>query len=238
MLHEILEQPEALAFTLGRYANPSGFLPETTSAAFEWLRHEKDLLIVASGSSRHAGLAAELMFGRRSVASTSTSSTPANTSAAPKNLSASRVSSSSPNPEKLPTPSPHSVAPRPAAKPPSPSPTCCTPPWPTRPTSSSPPSPASRKAIPATKSFTTQFLRALPLLSLLAAKARGAAGASIPRQPLRRRLRASQPHRIAAPRVARAHGAGRPRVIAPRPAFLFLGRGIHYPIAREGRAQA
>ncbi len=88
------------------------------------------------------------------------------------------------------------------------------------------------EAIPATKSFTAQML-VLWLLSLLAAQARGEADPARTEASLARAadlpalIRAQIPHWHEA--VGRA--ASRFRDAA---SFLFLGRGLHYPIAREG----
>jgi len=231
MLHEILEQPQALAFTLGRYADPTGFLPETTSAAFEWLRHEKDLLIVASGSSRHAGLAAELMFEeigglhvdveyaseyicrsekslrQSGVIVVSQSGETADT------LAALRRAKSSGKATLAVTNVLHSSMANEADV-------------------FFPTLAGVEKAIPATKSFTTQFL-ALYLLSLLAAKARGFADDSSLDTHLADAF--ALPNLIEAQlpewRERMEQAASRYRSAS---AFLFLGRGIHYPIVREG----
>lgn len=62
MLREIYEQPEALAATMERYA-PSGILnPSAFASVAEALRGHHRLVIAASGSSRHAGLAGEIML--------------------------------------------------------------------------------------------------------------------------------------------------------------------------------
>lgn len=62
MLREIYEQPEALAATIDRYA-PSGILSaEVFASVAEALRGRQRLVIAASGSSRHAGLAGEIML--------------------------------------------------------------------------------------------------------------------------------------------------------------------------------
>jgi glutamine---fructose-6-phosphate transaminase (isomerizing) len=62
MLQEIYEQPEALSATIERYS-PSGVM---SADAFpniaEILRGRQRLVIAASGSSRHAGLAGEIML--------------------------------------------------------------------------------------------------------------------------------------------------------------------------------
>ena len=57
MLREIYEQPEALAATMARYA-PNGTLDGGVFAAVaDALRGRQRVVIAASGSSRHAGLA-------------------------------------------------------------------------------------------------------------------------------------------------------------------------------------
>jgi glucosamine--fructose-6-phosphate aminotransferase (isomerizing) len=62
MLREIYEQPAALAATMERYA-PAGVLSaDAFSAVAEALRGRQRLVIAASGSSRHAGLAGEIML--------------------------------------------------------------------------------------------------------------------------------------------------------------------------------
>jgi glutamine---fructose-6-phosphate transaminase (isomerizing) len=62
MLREIYEQPEALAATLARYV-PNGTLDaEVFVQVAEALRGRQRVVIAASGSSRHAGLAGEIML--------------------------------------------------------------------------------------------------------------------------------------------------------------------------------
>jgi glutamine---fructose-6-phosphate transaminase (isomerizing) len=62
MLREIYEQPEALAATIGRYA-PNGTLnADAFAQVAEALRGRQRVVIAASGSSRHAGLAGEIML--------------------------------------------------------------------------------------------------------------------------------------------------------------------------------
>ena len=62
MLREIYEQPEALAATMARYA-PGGVLDANAFAAVaDALRGRQRVVIAASGSSRHAGLAGEIML--------------------------------------------------------------------------------------------------------------------------------------------------------------------------------
>jgi glucosamine--fructose-6-phosphate aminotransferase (isomerizing) len=62
MLREIYEQPEALAATMARYAS-GGVLDENAFAQVaDALRGRQRVVIAASGSSRHAGLAGEIML--------------------------------------------------------------------------------------------------------------------------------------------------------------------------------
>jgi len=62
MLQEIYEQPKALSATIERYA-PSGSLSaDSFPNIAEILRGRQRLVIAASGSSRHAGLAGEIML--------------------------------------------------------------------------------------------------------------------------------------------------------------------------------
>src|ERR1035441_424457 len=72
MLREIFEQPCAIADTLAHYLAHGSFIKERFAAAGTWLDAHDEIVIAASGSSRHAGLAAEIMrseerrVGRRS----------------------------------------------------------------------------------------------------------------------------------------------------------------------------
>src|SRR6201996_8545588 len=62
MLREIYEQPDALVRTLEHYVNDARIQMKALTDAAECFRKHKDLVIAASGSSRHAGLAAEIML--------------------------------------------------------------------------------------------------------------------------------------------------------------------------------
>jgi glutamine---fructose-6-phosphate transaminase (isomerizing) len=63
MLREIYEQPATLAATLERYVDAEGFRAETCAPVQEWLKRvQNKIVIAASGSSRHAGLVAELLI--------------------------------------------------------------------------------------------------------------------------------------------------------------------------------
>ncbi|WP_158748624.1 SIS domain-containing protein [Acidobacterium sp. S8] len=62
MLREIYEQPEALAATIRNYVTDGSLNPEAFAAVAEALRGHQRVVIAASGSSRHAGLAGEIML--------------------------------------------------------------------------------------------------------------------------------------------------------------------------------
>ena len=64
MLREIYEQPEAIRRTLALYLSPAGveLNPEFFPPLAQWGNTHGEVLILASGSSRHSGLAAEIML--------------------------------------------------------------------------------------------------------------------------------------------------------------------------------
>ena len=62
MLQEIYEQPEALSATVEHYAPGSTLNVDAFPNIAEILRGRQRLVIAASGSSRHAGLAAEILL--------------------------------------------------------------------------------------------------------------------------------------------------------------------------------
>lgn len=62
MLEEIYQQPEALLATIERYAPNGSLSAEAFPNIAEILRGRQRLVIAASGSSRHAGLAGEIML--------------------------------------------------------------------------------------------------------------------------------------------------------------------------------
>ena len=62
MLREIFEQPAAIQRTLDLYLDDDGLKQEVFAPMEEWLNSRGEVLIAASGSSRHAGLAAEIIF--------------------------------------------------------------------------------------------------------------------------------------------------------------------------------
>jgi glucosamine--fructose-6-phosphate aminotransferase (isomerizing) len=62
MLREIYEQPQALAATIEHYIPGGATTAETFQPAVDALGRRERLVIAASGSSRHAGLAGEIML--------------------------------------------------------------------------------------------------------------------------------------------------------------------------------
>jgi glucosamine--fructose-6-phosphate aminotransferase (isomerizing) len=62
MLREIYEQPAAIRRTLELYLNGQAFDEKAFAPLAHWLNPRGEVLIAASGSSRHAGLAAEILL--------------------------------------------------------------------------------------------------------------------------------------------------------------------------------
>jgi glucosamine--fructose-6-phosphate aminotransferase (isomerizing) len=62
MLREIYEQPEALARTIASYLDHNRLKPDVTRSLAAWANPAGEVLIAASGSSRHSGLAAEILL--------------------------------------------------------------------------------------------------------------------------------------------------------------------------------
>jgi glucosamine--fructose-6-phosphate aminotransferase (isomerizing) len=62
MLREIYEQPQALAATIEQYVPGGASTAETFQPVVDALGRRERLVIAASGSSRHAGLAGEIML--------------------------------------------------------------------------------------------------------------------------------------------------------------------------------
>ena len=231
MLREIYEQPEALAATIRNYVTEGSLNPEAFAAVAEALRSHQRVVIAASGSSRHAGLAGEIMLedlagltvdveyaSEYCYRSTHTLQDPgviviSQSGETADTLAALREGKSRGLATVAITNNPSSTMAREA--------------------DGSLPTIAGReKAIPATKSFTTQ-LAVLYLLTLSMARLRGrmtahsVSGLLAQLEELPHLLASSleawedQLHAIA-DHTRNARG------------FLYLGRGIHYAIAREG----
>ncbi len=62
MLREMYEQPEALARTIALYIDGRSLKPDVSRSLAAWTHPAGEILIAASGSSRHSGLAAEILL--------------------------------------------------------------------------------------------------------------------------------------------------------------------------------
>jgi glucosamine--fructose-6-phosphate aminotransferase (isomerizing) len=239
MLREIYEQPAAITRTLQHYLDLSSpaplFRDEPLAPVAALFRQHSDLIIAASGSSRHAGLAAEILLedlaglivdveyaSEYACRSTTTRRHPANPSPVlvlsqsgetADTLAALREAARRGHPTIAVTNVHGSTMSREA-------------------TVELDTLAGVELAIPATKSFTTQLTLML-LLALLAARERGA----MTRDAVESLLvaLAALPASIAAqlPEWERKIAALAP-LYADAQNFLYLGRGVHYAIAREG----
>jgi glucosamine--fructose-6-phosphate aminotransferase (isomerizing) len=232
MLREIHEQPATLAATLDRYVLSNSFREELCAPVRDWLRSaNEEIVIAASGSSRHAGMVAELLLEDLSGIAVDVEYASEYTYRAEKSLKNAAVMVISQSGETADTLaalrkanlSGHqtlaitNVAGSTMAG---------------EATVSFPTEAGRERAIPATKSFTAQLLN-LCLLSLLAAEALNEITAA--EIKLRLTELAALPAILGAQIPAWEAAI---RDLAPKygaaASFLFLGRGVHYPIAREG----
>jgi glucosamine--fructose-6-phosphate aminotransferase (isomerizing) len=239
MLREIYEQPAAIARTLEHYLDLSGAVPEFRDeplrAVAKLFRQHPDLIIAASGSSRHAGLAAEILLedlaglvvdveyaSEYACRSTTTRRHPDNPSPVlvlsqsgetADTLAALREAARRGHPTIAVTNVHGSTMAREA-------------------TVELDTLAGVEMAIPATKSFTTQLTLMLAL-ALLAARERGAMKTDAIEGLLV--ALAGVPDSIAAqlPAWEQTIAALAPLYTDARN-FLYLGRGVHYAIAREG----
>jgi glucosamine--fructose-6-phosphate aminotransferase (isomerizing) len=239
MLKEICEQPAAIARTLDYYLDLSGSAPtfrdERLSAVAALFRKHPDLIIAASGSSRHAGLAAEILLedlaglvvdveyaSEYACRSTTLRRHPDNPSPVlvlsqsgetADTLAALREAARRGHPTIAVTNVHGSTMAREA-------------------TVDLATLAGVELAIPATKSFTSQ-LALIVVLALLAARERGA----LPDAEIIERLSALARVPDA---IARQLSGWEQSIAALVPTyadartFLYLGRGVHYAIAREG----
>jgi glucosamine--fructose-6-phosphate aminotransferase (isomerizing) len=231
MLREIYEQPDALARTIESYVADRHIQMKSLTDAAECFRKHKDLVIAASGSSRHAGLSAEIMLEDAAglavdveyaseyiTRSTNTKRDPAvlvisQSGETADTLAALREAKQRRHPTLAVTNVENSSMASEADL-------------------YLPTNAGVERAIPATKSFTAQLL-VLRLLSLEAADARGAMDAPA----MERELAALWEIPAAIERQLDGWREATERLAAKYSSaktFLYLGRGIHYPIAREG----
>ena len=231
MLREIYEQPAALRETIARYVKDGRLREDVFAPARALLAEHKDIVIAASGSSRHAGQAAEIWledFAGMSVdveyaseyccRSTNTKRNPAvvvisQSGETADTLAALREASRRGHPTMAITNVAESTMAREAS--------VSLPTW-----------AGVEKAIPATKSFTAQLTVAY-LLAVYAAQVRGAMAADevAARVMALEGLPALIEAQLADWETAAEKLATK---YADAETFLYLGRGIHYAIAREG----
>jgi len=232
MLKEIYEQAGTLADTIQHYVRDASFIPGTNNAAREWLTQAKgDIVIAASGSSRHAGMVAEILIEDLSGISVDVeyaSEYCYRSEKSIKNASVMVISQSGETADTL-------AALRKA--------TACghrTLAVTNVPTSTmaseanvSYPTLAGReRAIPATKSFTGQ-LAVLYVLALLAAEVRGDMSAEAIKSSLKQLESLPELLETCLP-IWEVESRKVAQSFRNFKNFLFLGRGLHYPIAREG----
>ena len=231
MLREIYEQPEALGRTLASYLENRALKSEVAGLVAEWANPAGEVLIAASGSSRHSGLAGEILLEdlcgfavdveysseyscrggsnlrRPAVIVISQSGETSDTLAALREVRLRGQSTLAI------TNAAESTMAREAQV-------------------SMPLSAGIEKAIPATKSFTCQ-LAVLFLLGLYEAHRLGRMDAATLEANIASAL--ELPDAIAEQLDGwRTKMAGLARKYASASSFLYLGRGIHYAIAREG----
>jgi glucosamine--fructose-6-phosphate aminotransferase (isomerizing) len=231
MLREIYEQPAALLRTAEHYIGSGKLNAEAFAPVHAALANRRRLVVAASGSSRHAGLAGEIMLedlaglivdveyaSEYVYRSTHTLEDPgaivlSQSGETADTLAALREATARGVPTVAITNNPDSTMSREA-------------------NASIPTYAGVEKAIPATKSFTTQLL-VLNCLTLSLARIRGrmtvhtveAHAEELLRLPAL--LEAALPvWELAIRQVAQD--------VADASTFLYLGRGIHYAIAREG----
>lgn len=231
MLREIFEQPDAISATLAAYTEGNSLREDTFLTARQALVGKESLLISASGSSRHAGLVGEILFedlagiavdveyaSEYIYRSTQTLKNPcflaisqsgetADTSEALREATARGTSTIAI------TNKPGSTMAKMAG---------C----------SLPTMAGVERAVPATKSFTTQ-LTVVSLLALFAARIRGRMTRAVVESHLENLQTIPAAMEAILPQWESQMAELSPKIQSAE-SFLFLGRGVHYPIAREG----
>ena len=232
MLREIYEQPGTLSATVDHYVQGDVFQVDTCASALVWLASiQSKLVIAASGSSRHAGLFAELLIEDLSGIAVDVEYASEYCYRSEKSLTDAAVmviSQSGETADTLAALRKANLAGHATL-----AITNVEDSTMTREATASLPTLAGReRAVPATKSFTAQLLN-LYLLALMSAEVR----AAIDSTELGARL--SEVAQLPAKIEKQLKGwddamrevAGHYRAAKN---FLFLGRGLHYSIAREG----
>ena len=231
MLREIYEQPEALERTIALYLDQKQLKPEVLRSLAAWASSAGEVLIAASGSSRHSGLAAEILLEDLcglAVDVEYASEYSLRGAVDPRKPAVIVISQSGETSDTLAalravrgrgektlaiTNAARSTMAQEAQV-------------------SMPLAAGIEKAIPATKSFTCQ-LAVLFLLALYEARRLGRMDQAALSENIGRLLEI--PAAIARQLDGwRAEMQGLAHRYEPASTFLFLGRGIHYAIAREG----
>ena len=231
MLREIFEQPAAIRRTLDLYLSGASLRQEAFAPMAHWLNPRGEVLIAASGSSRHAGLAAEILLEDvcgLAVDVEYASELGCRATANPRHPSVLVISQSGETSDTLAAlrfARDHGQQTLAIANVPGSSML--------REANVAMPLAAGREvAIPATKSFTCQ-LTALYLLALFAAQQTGVMPAAELERNIRELLAVpDQIERQLNGWSARMEGIA--KKYADASTFLYLGRGVHYAIAREG----
>ena len=231
MLREIYEQPAALRRTVALYLDGKGLRGDVADRLAGWSNPSGELLIAASGSSRHSGLAAEILLedlcglavdveysSEYSSRGGSGSRRPAvivisQSGETSDTLAALREARGRGEPTLAITNVALSTMAQEAGV-------------------SMPLAAGAEKAIPATKSFTCQ-LAVLFLLGLYEGRRRGQMGSLALKQNIEKLLAVpdSIENQLNGWRTTMADLAHKYRAAST---FLYLSRGIHYAIAREG----
>ena len=231
MLREIYEQPQALQRTLELYLGQSGLKDEVAKRLADWANPAGEILIAASGSSRHSGLYGEILLEDLcglAVDVEYASEYSCRGSVDLRKASVLVLSQSGETSDTLAAlAEAHRQGHRTLAITNASSSTMATEADHSMPLAAGP-----EKAIPATKSFTCQ-LAVLYVLALYEGQRLGRMNADT----LARRISAIRalPGTVAANLDSwRAQAAELAHFYGSSSTFLYLGRGIHYAIAREG----
>ena len=231
MLDEIYEQPRAIAATIDRHVDDETIFGSALAPVTAALAASNRLIIAASGSSRHAGLAGEIMIEDLAGVAVDVEYASeycyrsSHATADPVVLAITQSGETADTIAALREASGRGAA----------TISICNVPGATiarEATASLLTAAGPERAVPATKSFTTQLV-VLYLVALALARRNGRMTAEVARGHVDalRELTAGLVDKIAVwdsacARMADVYGAAR--------TYLYLGRGVHYAIAREG----
>lgn len=231
MLREIHEQPDSLARTLAAFTHDQGLELDRFMPGLEELAGKQRMLIAASGSSRHAGLVGEIMIEDLSGLPVDVEYSGEYIYRSTRTLSSTCLLVLSQSGETADTLKPlrearaHGMLTIAITN---------------RDTSSMsqladcslPTLAGIERAVPATKSFTAQLL-ILHLLALFTARMRGCMTGAVISNRIEQ-LRALPMQMVDCLPAWEAQALALADALKTVEMYFFLGRGIHYPIAREG----